>query len=88
MVCYFNSKRLDQLLNILDNSKIETTSEIKEIIKNNIIKLKIGIKNLEKDFETEKDNLLLYNKYNNQVINIRKQFSVSKYFSGTVYCLR
>jgi len=36
------------------------------------------IKTLEKNFDTEKDNLLLYNKYNSRVINIRKQFSVSK----------
>lgn len=81
----FFSKRLDQLLCILDDSKIEGTSEIKEIIKNNIIKCKTDIKNLGKDFETKKDNLLLYSKYNNQVINIRKQFSVSKSLSGTIY---
>lgn len=63
---------------VLDDSKIEITSEIKESIKNNIIKFKMDIKTLGKDFEIEKDNLLLYSKYNNQVINIRKQFSVSK----------
>lgn len=84
MFFYLNSKRLDQLLCILDDSKIEVTSEIKEIIKNNIIKCKTNIKSLGKDFETEKDNLLLYSKYNNQVINIRKQFSVSKSFYGIV----
>lgn len=80
---YFNSKRLDQLQCLLDNSKTET-SEIKENIKNNIIKFKLDIKNLEKNFETEKDNFLLYNKYNNQVINIRKQFSVSYQLSEAI----
>lgn len=80
---YFNSKRLDQLQCLLDNSKTET-SEIKENIKNNIIKFKLDITNLEKNFETEKDNFLLYNKYNNQVINIRKQFSVSYQLSDTI----
>lgn len=81
---YFISKRLDQLQCLLDNSKTETTSEVKESIKNNIIKFKLDIKNLEKNFETEKDNLLLYNKYNNQIINIRKQFSVSYRLSETI----
>lgn len=42
------------------------------------MKFKIEIKTLEKNFENEKDDLLLFNKYNGQVINIRKQFSVSK----------
>lgn len=45
----------------------------------------MDIKTLGKDFEIEKDNLLLYSKYNNQVINIRKQFSVSQLFSDTIY---
>lgn len=64
--------------NILDDSKIEITSEVKEVIKNNIVKFKMDIKILGKNFETEKDNLLFYSKYNNQVIDIRKRFSVSK----------
>lgn len=76
MFVFFISKSLDQLQSLLDDSKI--TNEVKESIKNNIIKFKNDIKILVKDFETEKDNLLLYSKYNNQVINIRKQFSVSK----------
>jgi len=62
----------------LDDSKNEMTSEVKEVIKNNIVKFKMDIKILGKDFETEKDNLLFYSKYNNQVIDIRKRFSVSK----------
>lgn len=62
----------------LDDPKIEITSEVKEVIKNNIVKFKMDIKILGKDFETKKDNLLFYNKYNNQVIDIRKRFSVSK----------
>jgi len=66
------------LQNILDDSKIEITSEVKEVIKNNIVKFKMDIKILGKNFETEKDNLLFYSKYNNQVIDIRKRFSVSK----------
>lgn len=82
---YIVSKRLDQLLNSLDDSKIEITSEIKESIKNNIIKFKMDIKFLGKDFESEKDNLLLYSKYNNQVINIRKQFTVSQLFYDIIY---
>lgn len=83
---YFISKRLDQLQCLLDNLKTET-SEVKENIKNNIIKSKLDIKNLEKNFETEKDNLLLYNKYNNQIINIRKHFSVSHQLSETIITL-
>lgn len=69
-------KRLDQMQYSLDDSKNDVTNEEKEIIKNNIIELKMKIKNLEKNFETEKDDLLLFNKYNGQIMNIRKQFSV------------
>jgi len=61
----------------LDDSKNGVTNEEKEIIINNIMELKMKIKNLEKNFETEKDDLLLFNKYNGQIMNIRKQFSVS-----------
>jgi len=62
----------------LDESKHDVTNEEKETIINNIMKLKTEIKTLEKNFENEKDDLLLFNKYNGQVINIRKRFSVSK----------
>lgn len=62
----------------LDESKHDVTNEEKETIINNIMKLKMELKTLEKNFENEKDDLLLFNKYNGQVINIRKQFSVSK----------
>jgi len=62
----------------LDESKRDVTNEEKETIVNNIMKLKTEIKTLEKNFENEKDDLLLFNKYNGQVINIRKRFSVSK----------
>jgi len=62
----------------LDESKHDVTNEEKETIINNIMKLKTELKTLEKNFENEKDDLLLFNKYNGQVINIRKQFSVSK----------
>lgn len=65
----------------LDDSKNDFTNEEKETIKNNIMKLKTEIKTLEKNFETEKEDLLLFNKYNGQVMNIRKQFSVSYQFS-------
>ncbi|XP_025194019.1 MICOS complex subunit Mic60-like [Melanaphis sacchari] len=68
-------KRLDQIQYSLDDSKNNFTNEEKETIKNNILKLKLDIKTLEKNFETDKDNLLLFNKYNGQVMNIRKQFS-------------
>lgn len=68
---------------LLDDSKTET-SEAKENIKNSIIKFKSDIKTLGKDFETEKDNLLLFSKYNNQVINIRKQFAVSHFLIHTI----
>lgn len=78
MVYSFFSKRLDQIQIILDDSKIEATSEVKDVLKNKIVKLKMDIKTLEKDLEAEKDNLLFYNNYNNQVVNIRKRFSVSK----------
>jgi len=61
----------------LDDSKNDVTNEEKEIIKNNITELKMKIKTLEKNFETEKDDLLLFNKYNGQIMNIRKQFSVN-----------
>lgn len=77
MVYYFNSNRLDQLHCSLDNLTFENTNEAKDNIKNYIAKCKTDIKNLRKDFETEKDNLLFFNKYNSQVINIRNQFSVS-----------
>lgn len=63
---------------LLNDTKIEIKSEVKEIIKNKIVKLKMDIKTLEKNFEAEKDNLLLYSRYNNQVMDIRKWFSVSK----------
>jgi len=62
----------------LDESKHDVTNEEKETIVNIIMKLKTEIKTLEKNFENQKDELLLFNKYNGQVINIRKQFSVSK----------
>jgi len=62
----------------LDESKHDVTNEEKETIINNIMKSKMEIKTLEKNFENEKDDLLLFNKYNGQVINIRKRFSVSK----------
>lgn len=81
MVYYFFSKRLDQLQSLLDDPKFEVSSEIKENISKSIDKIKTDIKSLGKDFETEKDNLLLYSKYNNQILNIRKQFSVSNWFS-------
>ncbi|XP_027837338.1 MICOS complex subunit Mic60-like isoform X1 [Aphis gossypii] len=68
-------KRLDQMQYSLDDSKNDVTNEEKEIIKNNIMELKMKIKTLEKNFETEKDDLLLFNKYNGQIMNIRKQFS-------------
>ncbi|XP_060833624.1 MICOS complex subunit Mic60-like isoform X2 [Rhopalosiphum padi] len=68
-------KRLDQMQYSLDDSKNDFTNEEKETIKNNIMKLKTEIKTLEKNFETEKEDLLLFNKYNGQVMNIRKQFS-------------
>lgn len=68
-------KRLDQMQNSLNGSKYDVTNEEKETIQNNIIKLKMEIKTLEKNFENEKDDLLLFNKYNGQIINIRKQFS-------------
>lgn len=77
MVYYFNSNRLDQLHCLLDNLTFENTNEAKDNIKNYIAKCKTDIKNFRKDFETEKDNLLFFNKYNSQVINIRNQFSVS-----------
>lgn len=62
----------------LDESKHDVTNEEKETIINKIMKLKMELKTLEKNFENEKEDLLLFNKYNGQVINIRKQFSVSK----------
>jgi len=62
----------------LDDSIYDVTNDEKETIKNSIMKFKMEIKTLEKNFENEKDNLLLFNKYNAQIINIRKQFSVSK----------
>ncbi|XP_015379775.1 PREDICTED: MICOS complex subunit Mic60-like isoform X2 [Diuraphis noxia] len=68
-------KRLDQMLYSLDDSVYDLTNDEKETIRNNIMKYKIEIKTLEKNFENEKDDLLLFNKYNGQVINIRKQFS-------------
>ncbi|CAI6363574.1 unnamed protein product [Macrosiphum euphorbiae] len=68
-------KRLDQMQYSLDESKHDVTNEEKETIINNIMKLKTEIKTLEKNFENEKDDLLLFNKYNGQVINIRKRFS-------------
>lgn len=70
-------KRLDQMQYSLDDSKNNITNEEKKDIKNNIMELKMKIKTLEKNFETEKDDLLLFNKYNGQIMNIRKQFSVS-----------
>lgn len=66
------------MLYSLDDSIYDVTNEEKETITNNIMKFKMEIKTLEKNFENEKDDLLLFNKYNGQVINIRKQFSVSK----------
>lgn len=77
MVLYIIRKRLDQMQYSLDDSKNDVTNEEKEIIKNNITELKMKIKTLEKNFETEKDDLLLFNKYNGQIMNIRKQFSVN-----------
>lgn len=74
---YIIRKRLDQMQYSLDDSKNDVTNEEKEIIKNNIMELKMKIKTLEKNFETEKDDLLLFNKYNGQIMNIRKQFSVN-----------
>ncbi|XP_022162835.1 MICOS complex subunit Mic60-like isoform X2 [Myzus persicae] len=68
-------KRLDQIQYSLDDSKHNVTNEEKETIKNNIMKFKMEIKTLEKNFESQKDDLLLFNKHNGQVINIRKQFS-------------
>ncbi|XP_003240956.1 MICOS complex subunit Mic60 isoform X1 [Acyrthosiphon pisum] len=68
-------KRLDQMQYSLDESKHDVTNEEKETIINNIMKLKTEIKTLEKNFLNEKDDLLLFNKYNGQVINIRKRFS-------------
>jgi len=65
----------------LDDSKHDVTNEEKETIKNNIMKFKMEIKTLEKNFKNQKDDLLLFNKYNGQVINIRKQFSVSQSIS-------
>lgn len=75
----FISKRLEQLQYLINHSKTKITSEVKGSINNNIAKLQKDIKNLETNFETEKDNLLLFSKYNNQIISIRKQFSVSRY---------
>lgn len=83
MVYSFFSKRLDQLQSLLDDSKVEVSSEIKENITKRIAKIKMDIKSLGKDFKTEKDNLLLYSKYNNQILNIRKQFSVNIYYFYT-----
>lgn len=80
MVYHFFSKRLDQLQSLLDDSKFKVSSEVKENVSKGIAKIKTDIKSLGKDFETEKDNLLLYTKYNNQILNIRKQFSVSIYY--------
>lgn len=76
-IYYFTSKRLDQLQYLINNSKTATSSEVKGSINNNIAKLKKDIKALETNFETEKDKLLLFSKYNNQIVTIRKQFSVS-----------
>jgi len=64
---------------LINHSKAKTTSEVKGSINNNIAKLQKDIKTLETNFEIEKDNLLLFSKYNNQIISIRKQFSVSYY---------
>lgn len=69
---------MDQLQYSLDDSKTELSIEVKEVIKNNILKLKKDIEVLGNNFETEKEQLSLFSKYNNQVINIRKHFSVSK----------
>lgn len=71
-------KRLDELHCLLDDSKVEVTSEIKASIKNNINKYQLDIKKLENNFDTEKDKLLLFSKHTNEVMDIRKQFSVSR----------
>lgn len=76
---------MDQLQYSLDDSKTELSNEVKEAIKNNILKFKKDIKTLGNNFETEKEQLSLFSKYNNQVINIRKQFSVSKSFFDSIY---
>lgn len=84
MLSYFNSNRLDQLHCSIENLKFENTSDEKETIKIYIAKCKTDIKNLGKEFEKEKDNLLFFNKYNSQVINIRNTFSVSNHFFSTL----
>jgi hypothetical protein len=80
LLYYFNSNRLDQLHCSIENFKLANTNEAKETIKIYIDKCKTDIKNLGKDFEKEKDNLLFFNKYNSQVMNIRNTFSVSNHF--------
>lgn len=85
MIFYLNSNQLEQLQYLLDDLKTEITNEEKEIILNNIIKFKADIKALDKNYESESDKLLLYNKYNSEVINIRKQFSVSKLIFNAMF---
>lgn len=71
---------MDRLLYLIDDLKSEISNEEKEIIKNDIKKYKADIKTLGKNFESELDKLSLYDKSNSQIINIRKQFSVSNLF--------
>lgn len=71
---------LDRLLYLLDDIKTEITNEEKETVKNIIKKYKTDMKTLGNNFESELDKLSLYDKSNSQIINIRKQFSVSTLF--------
>ncbi|XP_050522304.1 MICOS complex subunit Mic60-like [Daktulosphaira vitifoliae] len=71
----YASIHLENLVQRINNSDLKLPDEEKVAIKENIIKKKFNLKTIETEFEVERNNLLLFSKYHDQVIKTRRQFS-------------
>ncbi|XP_050426152.1 MICOS complex subunit Mic60-like [Adelges cooleyi] len=70
------NKHLDKLQILLNDSEnMKISKDVKERLYKLIVQQKVGIKQLAKDFETERDSLMLFRRYRDQIINIRRHFA-------------